>query len=54
MIQLRDKEGVLLHTVEDGQTPGYSCMEIESWVEHSRTDISQDVRKENVVRTSCN
>lgn len=52
LILLRDKEGPHC-TLEDEVTPGYSYMEIEpcvSWVENSRTDFSQDVRKENVVR----
>ena len=50
LILLRDKEGPHC-TLEDGVTPDYSYIEIEpcaSWVENSRTDFSQDVRKENV------
>lgn len=40
-------------TVDGGLDLGHSCTEIEpcnSWVEHSRADLSQDVRKENVGR----
>lgn len=50
--QLRDIGGPRC-TVEGGLDLGHSCMEIEpcaSWVEHSRADLSQDVRKETVGR----